>query len=398
MLLSTLLCTSLSIQAAEPLELRVGFDLRAVSSDSKDSFLYGGLDRNRFDRNHEGLRLGDAYVSARYRLTDTLTLHGDAISFGDGSGPAVDVTQLYLKFRPYPDGPIRWSSRVGMFYPEFSMENRGSAWTPIYTITPSAINSWYGEELRTLGVETEARWLGGNVGYQGDVALVMGAYGWNDPFGAEVAERGWALHDRQTGLTSHLVQPGDPGTKIYEFREIDGRPGFYTGIDWHHGDRLNVRVYHYDNRADPAAFDHVYAWLTRFNTVGLRYEVNANWTVVTQALRGDTFVGPQNTWGAAWNMNAWFVLLSREWHAWRISLRRDQFNTEQYRGFGQPHEYDDRGDAWTLAASWDWRANWQFAVEWLQVNSSFEPRSDLGDTVAQHEHQLQLAVRYHWRQ
>ena len=163
--------------AGEPLDVHAGVDVRAVSSNSDDSFLHGGYGATRFDSDHDGLRLGSAYMAARYRLSDTVTLHGDALGYGDGNSSALDVTQLYLNWRPFPSGPFRFSSKIGMFYPEFSMENRGSAWTPVYTITPSAINSWYGEELRTLGTEATVRWLGASVGYQGDVALVAGVYG-----------------------------------------------------------------------------------------------------------------------------------------------------------------------------------------------------------------------------
>jgi len=390
-----LICSSIA-RGGEPFDVRSIFDMRFVDTDSKDSFVNGGFGRLRFDKDHDGLRLGGAYLAARYRLSDTVTLKGDVIGYADGNGSAVDLTQLFVQWRPFPLGPIRFSSRIGMFYPEFSMENRGPAWTPVYSITPSAINSWYGEELRTLGAELSARWLGRDVGYQGDVAVILGAYGWNDPLGVALTSHGWTLHDRQTGLTGYLPTPGNRAEHVHEFREIDGRAGFYTGVDWRHGDHIEVRIYRYDNRGDPAAFkDGVYGWLTRFDTLGARWEVNENWTAIGQWLQGETFIGPRDSWGAAWNIKSWFLLLSRQLNSWRFSLRRDEFNNNQYRGFFLPHVYDDDGHAWTLAAIKDLNEHWQVTGEWLRINSRFLPRASYSASTLT-EQQLQLSMRYKW--
>lgn len=382
-------------QAGEPLDVRVGVDLRAVAGDSSESFVQGGLGRTRFDEQHDGLRFGAAYLAARYRFNDALTLHGDALSYGDGHGAGVDVTQLYLQYRPFPEGAWRWSTKLGAFYPGFSMEHRGPAWTPVYTLTPSALNAWYGEELRAIGVETELRWLGASSGYQGDVAVVGGVYGWNDPVGVVLAYRGWAVHDRQTGLFGYLSAPGEPQEHIHEFREIDGRPGYYLGLDWRHTDALEVRVFRYDNRADPGARQQVYAWLTRFNALGVRWQPDANWTLISQALRGDTYVGPQATWGAAWDMDAWFLLGSYESGPWRWSARYEGFSTSQFKGAGSPR-YDDTGHALTIGGLWQLADSWQLGAEWLRVRSTFVAREELGLSPRQVDQQLQLSLRYQW--
>lgn len=389
-----LIATCLS-QAGEPLDVRMGVDVRAVAADSSSSFMEGGLGRTRFDEQHDGMRLGLAYLAARYRLTETLTTHADVVSYGDGNGAALDVTELYLQHRPFPQGPWRWSTRLGAFYPGFSMEHRGPAWTPVYTLTPSALNAWYGEELRAIGVETELRWLGAAAGYRGDVGLVAGVYGWNDPIGVVIAARGWAPHDRQTGLFGYLPTPGEPQEKIREFREIDGRPGYYAGVDWNHGEALELRLFHYDNRADPGAKEQVYAWLTRFNALGLRWQPDAHWTVLSQLLRGDTYIGPQAAWGQAWDMEAWFVLGSYELGKWRASVRYEEFSTAQFRG-RKPWNFDDDGQAFTLSAAREFGQGWQLTAEWLHVKSDFFARTSQGLAPRQAEQQLQLALRHQW--
>ena len=396
MLCVLLIAAGITAHAGEPLDMRAGIDVRAIHSNSNDSFMDGGYGTTRFDHDHQGLRLGLAYVTAKYRVDDTLQLQGDVLAYADGNDHGLDVTQLYLQWRPFPFNAIRFSSKIGMFYPEFSMENRGPAWTPVYTITPSAINSWYGEELRTIGTELTMRWLGSSRGYQGDIALIAGTYGWNDPIGVAIAGHGWNLHDRQTGLTGYLVTAGNASQHMYEFREIDGRAGFYAGLNWRHGDHLDVRVYRYDNRADPSAQkNNMYAWLTRFDTVGVRWEINADWTAIAQWLQGETFIGPQTAWGAAWDMKSWFALLSRQWSNWRVSIRRDEFDTNQYRGFGVPHVYDDDGSAWTAALSRDLMPQLQLAAEYMRVDSTFPPRA-VAMNPRQLETQLQLSLRYRW--
>ncbi len=382
--------------AGEPLDVRIGLDVRAVAVDSTPSFIEGGFGRLRFDEQHDGLRLGMAWLDARYRLTETLTLNADVVSYGDGNGATVDVTELYLRHRPFPAGPWRWSTRVGAFYPGFSMEHRGPAWTPVYTITPSALNAWYGEELRAIGLETELRWLGAASGYQGDVGFVMGVYGWNDPIGVLLAERGWAPHDRQTGLFGYLPMPGNSQEKIREFRDQDGRPGYYAGVEWNHAEALEVRLFRYDNRADPGAEEHgVYAWLTKFDALAVRWQPDNHWTLLAQALRGETYIGPWTTWVKGWDMDAWFVLGSYELGNWRGSARYEEFSTAQFRG-RRPWNLDDDGRAFTVSTSWDFARGWQLAAEWLRVESYLAARSGHGLAPGQTEEQLQLALRYQW--
>ena len=50
-------------------------------------------------------------------------------------------------------GRVSWSVKAGAFFPTISLENDDLGWTSPYTLTPSAINSWIGEELRTIGSE-----------------------------------------------------------------------------------------------------------------------------------------------------------------------------------------------------------------------------------------------------
>ena len=150
----------------------------------RTSFLNGGLGILRFDPEHEDCRTGPGVSRsdlAHHRYRDRL--HAVVDAYGDHDRNPVDLSEFYLDVRPFPTSAVRWRARIGAFFMPVSLENRGTGWTDVYSITPSALNTWIGEEFRTIGAEIEARWLGASSGYLGDVALVGAAYGWNDPAG-----------------------------------------------------------------------------------------------------------------------------------------------------------------------------------------------------------------------
>ncbi len=65
----------------------------------------------------------------------------------------IDALEAYAAWHPASDGPLNWSVKAGAFFPTISLENDDLGWTSPYTLTPSAINSWIGDELRTIGSE-----------------------------------------------------------------------------------------------------------------------------------------------------------------------------------------------------------------------------------------------------
>ena len=377
-------------------------DLRLVESDASPSFLEGGLGRQRFDPDHDGLRLGRAFIAARLRLADTVTAQVVAGSYGDDDRNPVDLTEAYFDYRPYPDGPWRWRLRGGMFYAPVSLENRGPGWSNVYTVSNSAIDTWIAEEIRSVGLEGEARWRGQALGRADEVALVLGVYGWNDPAGVLVAGRGFALHDRQTAAFGYLAYPGsmgyDDASRIEMFREIDNRPGYYAGVAWRHGEKLELRALHYDNRGDPTALDRDFAWDTHFDVVGLRFEPDAHWTVIAQLLDGVTIVGGPASFLPThdWDLRAGYLLTSYAWGANRVSARYDGFRTQQRHGYAIP-DYDDDGYAGTIAYLRDFGEHWQLGAEWLRIHSSFGEREGLGLPPTIDESQTQLILRYRLR-
>lgn len=377
------------------LDVPGAIDVRWVHATGAESYLNGGLGILRFDPEHEGLELGRAFVAPRLQVTDTLTLHAVIDAYGDYGGNPVDLSEFWAELRPFPSNALRWRLRVGAFHMPVSLENRGVGWSDVYSITPSALNTWLGEEFRTLGAELEARWLGASRGYLGDIAVVGAAYGWNDNAGELLADRGFALSDRPSTLFGGL---GRPSTNFYQ--EIDHRPGYYAGLTWRHHDRLEVRALRYDNLGDPEATTGSGdgAWHTRFSSLGARFEPDANWTVIAQYLDGDTITGPNAETDDQFRMTyrAAFLLASIELRRERLTLRFDDFHTHQTSGYYGPLT-DEAGHAWTAGWTHELGHEWQLAAEWIHVVSRFPPRTEVGGAPIFLQTQAQIAIRYRFR-
>lgn len=399
-LLVLLLCLPLAAGADDRFELRGELDLRAVHSEATPSFLYGGLGRLRFDDEHDGLRLGRILLDGRARLSDTVQLRAVGNVWGEPDTNTFDLTELYLQWRPFPRSPLRWQVRLGAFYLPESLENRATGWAPAYSITPSAINSWFGEEFRSIGAEVEGRWLGSQAGSPFDLTVTAGAFGWNDPAGVLLAERGWAFHERQSPLWGHLESPAQnyrPGYReIDEFRELDERPGYYAGAALRYRGVLELRYLHYDNRADLAAIeDGKESWLTRYDGWGLRCEPADRLTLAAQWLTGYTAALEDDAGQPMfeWDFDAWYVLASWAQGPWRATVRYDDFYLDETR---TPYRaiMEDYGSAWLLAVQRDFGSHWNLAAEWLEVRSDFAARAVAGLDPEQTETQVQLALRY----
>jgi hypothetical protein len=391
-LLLIIMCWATAADAQDRVSVIGVLDLRWLYSTGEASFLGGGLGKLRFDADHDRLRLGRALVATNLRLTDTMTVRTVIDAYGDHDRNSVDASEFYLDIRPFPTHAVRWHTRIGAFYMPVSLENRGVGWTAVYSVTPSAVNTWLAEEFRTIGAEVEARWLGASSGYLGDVALVAAVYGWNDPAGALIADRGFALTDRPSTLFGGLGRP-----PIGFYHEIDRKPGYYGGFSWRHHDWLEVRALRYDNRGDPGATSAAgeAAWRTRFSSVGARLEPSAHWTIIAQYLDGDTVVGADSPGDDQFDLtfHAAFALASFEWGRERLTARYDEFGTRQRsEAYGPP--VNDAGRSWTLAWTHECDDHWQIAAEWLRVTSRFPPRLAFGEPDALVESQLQVALRY----
>jgi hypothetical protein len=376
-------------------------DVRAVSVSSPTSFLHGGGGTLRYDGSHDGLQLGSVRLAWRGDFTDTLRLTAESVAYGDHDVHALDLTELVLSWRPVPRNEWRSELKVGAFYPPVSLEHRMRGWRSPYTLSASALNTWVGEELRTIGVEYDGDWLRQGSGHGWNLGVTGALYGWNDSAGVVMGKRGWAMHDRQTTLFGKLGTPGagiiDGRTLFY--RDLDGKPGYYGGLTGNWRGELELRALHYDNRADPYTFAPAIndgGWHTAFDSFGARWSPDEHWTLIAQQLRGTTEFGrlappggPENYW----KFDASYVLASWQHGAERFSARYDDFAMRQTVSWFFGFYNRDSGHALTAAWFHTLGPRLTLMAEWLELRDTLASRAQIAAPLGASERQLQLGLR-----
>jgi len=375
-------------------------ELRGVAVDSSlPSYVHGGLGLLPFDDEHDGVESGHFVLDLRAPLSETLRAQFSAIATtGDDEQNPVDITEAFIEWRPYPQSQWRWRAKLGAFYPPISLENRGVGWQSLYSLSPSAINTWVGEEARSVGAELSATSVGATLGRDLDIGGVVGVYGWNDPIGVLIFERGWSLNDRVVPLFGGTRRPfrmSDHDRYIEPTHEIDDRLGYYAGVEAKWQGRHQLRLLHYDNRGDPAQQGYADdAWRTRFDSIGASVSL-AGLMLIAQAMQGDTAVGP-STDGRGMliaDYRAWFLLGSYSLDKHRVTIRHDRMHIESTRG-AEFFDSNQRAQAWTAAYLYEHDSHWLAAAEWLRISGSLHQRELLGLPAEATEQQLQMVLRY----
>jgi hypothetical protein len=323
-----------------------------------------------------------------------------AAAWQDGQDQPVDLIQAFATWRPLPRGATRFSVRAGLYWPEISLEHQGPAWQVSDMITPSAINSWIGEEVKVVGLEgTASRDLAA-----GRLSATFGLFGFNDTAGSLLAFRGWALHDRQTGAFSRQNLPplgadmaGAQPPWTTPALEVDHRIGYYGRLEYRMIAPVTLSAFYYDNRGDPVAVtSHVqWGWRTRFLNLGARADLGAHTSLLAQALTGSTRMGRDRGDPAYWvetHFRAAYLRLTHEIGPVALSGRLDLFGTRQR---GEYVHADDGENGWSLAGAADWHVTGraQLILEWLHVESDRLARLRLGVPARQDQNVVQASMR-----
>lgn len=393
---SLILCACIA-SAAHATDWEIDLDMRLLSSDGQRSYFDGGTGALRFGENQSGLQLGRLRLALDQSVGELWSVHLDASDWGDHDRNPIDLTEAYLLFRPYPFDGLRARVKAGAFYAPISLENRGPGWESPYTLTPSALNTWVGEELRTIGLEGQLEWLGTRTGHWFDAGLTGAVYGWNEPAGVALASQGFMLDDRQTTLFGRVNPTSGLNVPREVFHEIDGRAGVYAGIEARFLDRLVVRALRYDNRGDPTRQDgvtHIFAWLTTFDSAGARLESASGWTGIAQWLKGETTIQPHgNRFG--YPFDAKFLLISKRSGRHTVSVRYDRFEVLTNFTTSSGDDYAQYGHAWTVAYLFEPNAHWRFALEWLDVSTDSSLREALlPEAERSRERKVEASFRY----
>ena len=342
-------------------------DFRAVAAPRETAWLNGGLSKFRYGDADGNFRFAEAVLQADYRFGDEFS--AVAVLRGEPEQrTGIDMLEGYVSWHPAALGAVSWSVKTGAFFPTISLENDDLGWTSPYTLTPSAINSWIGEELRTIGSEAILRY---DTGRFGTVSLTASVFCCNDPAGILIADRGWAMDDRPTGLFGDVREPDATLRLFHEdvpgrtpiFDEIDGRPGWYAGLGWQVPGIGKLTVLRYDNEGDPNKVSGEYAaWDTRFWSYGARTSFD-QLVLIAQGLQGQTVIGTRFGLARTFFQSA-FLLASYDLAGvgaedWRFSLRGEAFQTRH--PAATPSILNEDGDAATVSLSWQ-------HYDWLRVS------------------------------
>lgn len=370
-------------------------DVRLVAGDGLTSFVDGGYGRGRFGDGREGAKLAEIAVVWNPKFGAGF----DAVVAGehqDGQSNGPDISEAYLRYRTGP-GATSFTARAGLFWPWMSLEHDGLDWTVADTITPSAINTWIGEEVKVAGLEASVRTpvLGQ------DLTFTLGGFTHNDTSGTLLSFRGWGMHDLKGTLDGEFkLSPLSPymatrqWPKTSNILEIDNRTGVYGGVVWRGAGGAQVNLFAYDNEGDRTGVTPLmeWAWATRFVEAGASVPLNGKLRLKAQAMRGTTLMGypgPQGIWVDV-DFSSAYVSLTGDVGKSSLTGRIDTFGVTD-KSTRTLDNSDEHGWAGTLAWRMPVSEQADVVVEGVLIDSTRPSRPKPKDTEAT----VQTALR--WR-
>lgn len=413
-----LLCGLMSPNVAEaadldllsPATLSVTGDIRLVAASGDETWLDEGFGKLRASGSADsGLRTKPEVGSADLIWQPRAGFAWSATVVGTVQGGErleAGLSEAFISFKPMRGQAVRFSGRAGLMWPPVSLEHGGADWHVLDTVTPSAINSWIGEEVRPLAVEGTVGTKLGSHDLSATVALMAA----NDTAAALLTLRGWALHDRKTLAFHRQPLPPLPGlligaqpqfsTPLLDIeRGFARRPGYYARLVWQLPVPVRLEAFHYDNRADPEAVNEVleWGWRTRFQNIGLIAQPASKTRIKAQAMQGTTLMGfpdPVRLW-IDMTFRSAFVLMTQEIGKGQLAARAEQFRTRNSGSYVTRNE-NERGWATTVAYRYEISPNLSLLAEALHVQSHRRQRTDAGVPARQRQSQFQLVARARW--
>jgi hypothetical protein len=372
-------------------------DLGLVAASDETSWSQGGLGKTRYGGN-DGAHFGGAALTATWLAQPELLFLAD-VRYQPQDHSTFGLVEAFARYRPVSTSAWRWSIKAGEFFAPISLENEGVGWTSPWTLTSSAIDSWVGEELRTMGTEFRIEHRGDINTFEAGGAIFAA----NDPAGEILFARGWSLGDLVSGIGTKLREPDvyaesigvSPPRRYDPFIEIDHRVGFYGDLTWRSQEFGRTTLLYYDNRADPSDYhsfnhgDELFAWRTHFTSLGTQTGFR-DLVFIAQAIDGTTEIAPPGFRGEA-HFSAGYLLAGWNLGAWRPALRFDMFTTRE--DPASSPSLSEHGNAITLALNWrplDWL---RLTGEALRIDSTRDQRVEAGLAPRQIDNQLQLNAR-----
>jgi hypothetical protein len=319
----------------DPETIEANADLRASTVGGEDSFMDGGFGKLRYggDDGDTALRARVASLDVAWKPRISWDFSGlISVSYQSQLKESPDLSEAYLSYRSGP-AETGFSARAGVFWPPVSQEHSGGNWLVTDSITPSAANTWIGEEVKVLGLEGKVETaLGAH-----ELALTAAAFLHNDMSGTLLTYRGWALHDLRVTMNGDFPLPALSPSKVpYQdtitspFWEVDDEVGFYARLDWTPPLPVTFNAFYYDNRGDRVSTRALQtSWRTRFWNLGAMAALGDSTEAKAQLMWGNTLVGPDTPMGIPGDVDftTAYLLVSRQLGAGKLTARADWFET-----------------------------------------------------------------------
>jgi len=383
------------------------FDERLVVANGQPSWLSRGFGKTEFQGTSKGgyspqLSLNEADIVYEPRFSDSLSANV-SWAWQNHHENRLDLMEAFINYLPAQTGPVGFQLRAGLLWPEISLEHTtGGAWSVVNTITPSAINTWVGEEVKMIAIEPTVRFGLGEHNFTATAAV----FEFNDTSGTLLSFRGWALDTLKATATADFPLPNrsqfldlaqQNATKSTD--NVDHNPGWYARIAWAPPWPVGVSAYYYDNRGDPQAFqsDLQWGWRTRFWNFGLNADLTPTTKLLAQSMFGSTLMGFNHN-GEPWvhtDYQSAYVLIAQKLGPWTVTGRAETFATQEH-GSEMPPGSGENGWALTAAARINLTRNLTFLAEAMNVESDRDNRVTLGRLASPFESQtvIQASLRF----
>jgi len=382
-------------------------DGRVELGNGERSFMNRGLGKTAFSGTSDGgykfhAVAQEADLIWTPRFTDSLSASVSA-AYQRHQQHGVDLLEAFMSFLPAQKGPIGYSLRAGIMWPEISLEHTtGGAWSTVDVLTPSAINAWVGEEVKVLGLEGTVRTSVGD----SMVSLTGSIFGFDDTSGTLLSFRGWALHNEKATVFGHIpLPPLNPFITLLQqhetrsFIEIDHRPGFYGRLEWRAPSAFGAALFYYDNRGDPQAFkpSGQWGWRTRFWNLGVNADVGPKTRLLAQGMTGSTIMGfrdpvTNKRWVHTHFSSAYLSVTQTLSAKAAVTGRIEAFKTHEMGSEMSPQE-SEHGWSTTVALRYNIRDNLTGFAEAFNVRSRRGVRANLGLDPFQPQTVFQLGLR-----
>ncbi len=344
---------------AQEVSLDAMGDFRALQNSGLKSWQDGGLGKltpgSANGKTGDDIALEQVVADIRVKVDSDYQLF-TSVRAAPWQRTVFDFLEAYGKYEPVDSGALHYTVKIGAFFPPISLENEGVGWTSPWTLTPSAINSWVGEELRTVGFQGSVEWRLED----SSIELTGAVFGWNDPEGMLLSARGWSLNDRPVGIFDRVRMPDAFATAsrkkipLWEqpVTEIDNNPGYYVEASWSDVDLGKLTVLQYESNANPASLmNGTNGWKTEFTSVGAQTTIG-NVTLLAQGMKGQTAVEPTAaTWSNAYFESAYLLAGWDFAKEWTVAARIETYAMAE-RHLGTRADRSEHGNAITGALTW----------------------------------------------